>query len=184
MIDRILHEIASSELLLIAVVAGVALLALALSRGLVPGELSRLNVRPKPLMTPPERRVCAFIERALPGARVHAQVSMGALMNPAKGLSKSEWWTTFNKFSSKRVDFAVEDPSSGEIILLIELDDRSHKAGKDRDRDSLTRQAGYTTLRLPAGERHSAQSVAQRISRALNPNPESIAPTTQTKRQT
>ena len=73
-------------------------------------------------MTPPERRVCLMIERALPGARIHAQVSMGAIMNPAKGLSKSEWWTTFNKFSSKRVDFVAEDPETGQIILLVELD--------------------------------------------------------------
>ena len=131
------------------------------------GELSQLKVRPRPLMTAPERRVCALIEKALPRARIHAQVSMGALMNPAKGLRKSDWWTTFNKFSPKRVDFVVEDPTTGRIILLIELDDRSHDGRMDRDRDALTRHAGYTTLRLPAGERHTARSVSNRIDHAL-----------------
>ena len=132
-----------------------------------PGELSRLPVRPRPLMTNPERRVRTLIERALPDARIHCQVSMGALMNPASGLSKSEWWTTFNKFSSKRIDFVAEDPRSGRVFLLIELDDRTHDARRDRDRDALTRHAGYTTVRLPAGQRHTASSVAAHIHRAL-----------------
>ena len=107
--------------LLILVIAGVVIATFAILNGLPKRQLSRLKVRPKPLMTPAERRVCLMIERAMPGARVHSQVSMGAIMNPAKGLSKSEWWTTFNKFSSKRVDFVVEDPHSGRIILLVEL---------------------------------------------------------------
>ena len=159
----------------IAIVAVILLLAF---RIFTPGELSRLKVRPRPLMTHPERRVCALIERALPGTRVHAQVSMGALMNPAKGLSKSDWWTTFNKFSSKRVDFVVEDPASGQIIVLIELDDRSHSRRNDQDRDALTRHAGYTTVRLPAGERHTLTTVSARIDSALGlPLPPIIHPT-------
>ena len=153
--------------LLILVIAGVVIATFAILNGLPKRQLSRLKVRPKPLMTPAERRVCLMIERAMPGARVHSQVSMGAIMNPAKGLSKSEWWTTFNKFSSKRVDFVAEDPETGQIILLVELDDRSHKARRDKDRDELTRHAGYTTVRLPAGERPTQQSVTARIEAAL-----------------
>lgn len=155
------------QYLVYTIIAGALLAAIALLQTMSRGELSRLKVQPKPLMTPPERRVCLMIERALPGARIHAQVSMGAIMNPAKGLSKSEWWTTFNKFSSKRVDFVAEDPETGQIILLVELDDRSHKARRDKDRDELTRHAGYTTVRLPAGERPTQQSVTARIEAAL-----------------
>ena len=155
--------------LLILVIAGVVIVTFAILNGLPKRQLSRLKVRPKPLMTPAERRVCLMIERAMPGARVHSQVSMGAIMNPAKGLSKSEWWTTFNKFSSKRVDFVVEDPHSGRIILLVELDDRSHDRRSDTDRDALTRHAGYTTVRLPAGERPTQTSVERHIEAALGP---------------
>ena len=90
-------------------------------------------------------------------------------MNPAKGLSKSEWWTAFNKISSKRVDFVVEDPHSGRIILLVELDDRSHDRRSDTDRDALTRHAGYTTVRLPAGKRPTQTSVERHIEAALGP---------------
>ena len=76
------------QYLVYAIVAGALLAAIALLQTLSRGELSRLKVQPKPLMTPPERRVCLMIERALPGARIHAQVSMGAIMNPAKGLGR------------------------------------------------------------------------------------------------
>ena len=159
----------NGQSLLILVIAGVVIATFAILNGLPKRQLSRLKVRPKPLMTPAERRVCLMIERAMPSARVHSQVSMGAIMNPAKGLSKSEWWTTFNKFSSKRVDFVVEDPHSGRIILLVELDDRSHDRRSDTDRDALTRHAGYTTVRLPAGERPTQTSVERHIEAALGP---------------
>ncbi|WBY18127.1 DUF2726 domain-containing protein (plasmid) [Erythrobacteraceae bacterium WH01K] len=158
-----------SQFLLIVVIAGVVIATFAILNSLPKRQLSQLKARPKPLMTPAERRVCLMIERAMPGARVHSQVSMGAIMNPANGLSKSEWWTTFNKFSSKRVDFLVEDPHSGRIILLVELDDRSHDRRSDTDRDALTRHAGYTTVRLPAGERPTQTSVERHIEAALGP---------------
>lgn len=166
----------STSTLLIAatLVAILFLVALKLSG---PGELARLPVRKRALMTAPERRVCAMIERAMPGTRVHSQVSMGALMNPANGLSKSEWWTTFNKFSSKRVDFVVEDPGTGNVIVLIELDDRSHNRRNDKDRDALTRHAGYLTVRLPAGERHTTASITRRIEEVLGPPHPPISPT-------
>lgn len=135
------------------------------------GGLARLKVRPRPLMTQAERRVCAMIEDALPGTRVHSQVSMGAIMQPAKNLSKSEWWSTFNRFSSKRVDFVVEDPATGEIIMLVELDDPSHRRSTDEDRDALTRHAGYTTVRIPPGKGPTRESVATLLHDALGFDP-------------
>ncbi|WP_073977289.1 DUF2726 domain-containing protein [Erythrobacter donghaensis] len=135
------------------------------------GTLSRLKVRPRPLMTQAERRVCAMIEEALPGTRVHSQVSMGAIMQPAKNVSKSEWWSTFNRFSSKRVDFVVEDPATGAIIMLVELDDPSHQLSTDKDRDALTRRAGYITVRIPPGKRPTRESVATLLHDALGFDP-------------
>jgi hypothetical protein len=126
-----------------------------------------LPVEPQALMTDMERRTIGYIEAVIPSARVHAQVSMGALMKPKSGLDRSTWQTTFNRFSSKRVDFVVEDRASGRIMMLIELDDRSHDAAKDRDRDKLTGRAGYITVRLPASERPTAESVRRHIGNAL-----------------
>jgi len=58
------------QYLVYAIVAGALLAAIALLQTISRGELSRLKVQPKPLMTPPERRVCLMIERALPGGPV------------------------------------------------------------------------------------------------------------------
>lgn len=126
-----------------------------------------LPVEPRALMTDMERRTIGFIEAAIPDARVHAQVSMGALMRPKSGLDKSTRQRTLNRFTSRRVDFVVEERASGRIMLLIELDDRTHNAGKDRDRDRLTGRAGYTTVRLPASERPTAESVRRHIGNAF-----------------
>lgn len=121
------------------------------------------NVDPSPLMTPAERNVIGHIEAALPTARIHAQVSMGAFLKPRRGLDRSQAQTVRNRFSSKRVDFIAEDRNTGNIIAIIELDDRSHRPEADRDRDRMTRSAGYRTIRLPAGKQHTRQSVFMAI---------------------
>ena len=97
----------------------LAVLAVALLR-LLGGRsgIGRLPVRPRELMTKRERIVCGFIEQAIPSARVHAQVSMGAILQPARGLDRSRATSVRNRFSSKRVDFLLEDRASGDIIAI------------------------------------------------------------------
>lgn len=131
-----------------------------------------LHVRPMPLMTPTERRTYSYIEDALPWARVHAQVSMGAIMAPKAGLNRSKATTVRNRFSSKRIDYVVEDRASGAIVMLIELDDRSHRAEQDARRDRMTGAAGYFTLRLPASEKPTAHSVRRHLAAVFDQQPQ------------
>lgn len=150
---------------------------------LLGGGRSIPRVRRAPLMTNAERRVIAYIEDALPGARIHAQVSMGAIMQPARGLDPRAATITRNRFSSKRVDFLAEDRVTGEVIAIIELDDWSHNSSNDRWRDRMTARAGYRTIRLPSGERHSRDSVRQRIHAALYPQPSATPQSGTTRRR-
>ncbi|MBT0671113.1 DUF2726 domain-containing protein [Novosphingobium profundi] len=129
------------------------------------------KVAPRPLMTRMERRTITCIEMVIPWARVHAQVSMGAILKPRGKLSRSQATTIRNRFSSKRIDFVVEHPTTGEIIMLIELDDSTHNARNDRWRDTLTKSAGYITIRLPAGEVPSRQSIYMHIRAAAQQHP-------------
>ena len=69
-------------------------------------------------MTKRERIVCGFIEQAIPSARVHAQVSMGAILQPARGLDRSRATSVRNRFSSKRVDFLLEDRAGKDLDFL------------------------------------------------------------------
>lgn len=150
---------------LLAIIAALAFLVAILKRD--KRAIGGLPVTAKPLMTNAERRAIAHIEAALPGTRVHAQVSMGALMQPRKGLDRSTYFKTFNRFCSKRVDFVVEERATGRILMLIELDDATHNRRSDQDRDRLTTRAGYSTVRLPASERPTAESVRRHIGNAL-----------------
>jgi hypothetical protein len=133
----------------------------------------RPQVTNRPLMTPMERRTIAYIEQAVPGARVHAQVSMGALIKPRSGLSAKDRGRVFFSFAAKRIDYVLEDRRSGEIMALVELDDRTHDSAADQKRDCLTKAAGYLTIRIPATERPTRETVADRLNAALMRDPRS-----------
>lgn len=126
------------------------------------------QVRRVPLMTPAERRVMGYIEQILPQARIHAQVSMGAIMQPRHGLNAREAMIARSRFASKRFDFLVEHRESGDIVAIIELDDRTHNRRNDAWRDRLTASVGYRTIRLPARERQTLETVHQHLLAAFS----------------
>jgi very-short-patch-repair endonuclease len=43
--------------------------------------------------------------------------------------------TALGKVASKSVDFAVVELTSGDVVLVVELDDRSHDQAERRERD-------------------------------------------------
>lgn len=130
-----------------------------------PGGSSASSGRPlpvaRPFMTQRERAMLIQIERILPTYRVHAQVAMGALLKAPTRSGGRIAHSDRNAFAQKIVDFVVEDPNSGQVVALIEVDDRSHDPTKDRARDAMTGAAGYRTLRIPAGARPTFDEVLQ-----------------------
>jgi len=115
----------------------------------------------KPLMTQREREMLVQIERILPEYRIHAQVAMGAILKAPFGRGRRPNHADRNAFSQKIVDFVVEDRATGRVVALIEVDDRSHNAERDRARDAMTAGAGYRTLRVPSGARPKYDDVLQ-----------------------
>ena len=81
-----------------------------------------------------------LLRRTAAPLHVMPQVAMGALL-------RTDSRTTRNRFDRKIVDFVLLD-DAGCVRLLIELDDRMHDAGRDAERDAMTAQAGYRTLRI------------------------------------
>ena len=155
---------------------GVGLLTFAGRLGIP--SLGKPKVQARPLMTRIERETIAYIEAAVPHARVHAQVSMDALLKPLSGLDRKERASTRNRYCQKRVDYVIEDRRDGKVLALVELDDRTHNQASDAARDTITRTAGYLTIRLPATERPTIVTVAQRMGAALatrSPPPEHAA---------
>jgi len=147
--------------LVLMVLAGWAVLAKAAGR-------KALQVIPERLMTSREREVLLLIEAAVPHCRVHAQVAMGALITCKKGLTHKHRTSVRNRFDRKIIDFVLEERSSGDVLALVELDDRTHNAREDRARDEITSAAGYRTIRLPAGMRLDRTSVCERIAAGLS----------------
>jgi very-short-patch-repair endonuclease len=92
---------------------------------------------------------------------------MGALIDGKKGLSRKDGTAVRNRFDRKRIDFVLEERSTGDVLALVELDDRTHSQAKDRSRDEITAAAGFLTVRLRAGGRLDQASVQDAITAAL-----------------
>lgn len=122
----------------------------------------------RPLMTRVERETITHLEAAVPWCRVHAQVCLGALLQPARWLPKAAAARSRYRYGSKIVDFVLEDRRTGTVVALVELDDRWHSRSADQARDRLTGRAGYLTIRLPASEYPTRAGVQARVAAALN----------------
>jgi very-short-patch-repair endonuclease len=156
-----------SDFIIVAVVVAVLLL---LALGLISklAGSKPLPVVAKRLMTPREREMILLIEAAVPHCRVHAQVSMGALIETQKGLAQKERITARNRFDRKIIDFVLEEKGSGDVLALVELDDRSHNVKKDGHRDALTRAAGYKTIRIRPGRNLNPAAIREAIMEGLS----------------
>lgn len=142
-----------------------------------------MSVVAKPLMSQRERAALGLLEAALPGCRIYAQVAMGALLQPQAGLTDRERFRMRGRFSQKIIDFVVEDRATGEIVALVELDDRSHSRARDQRRDAMTRAAGYRTLRLARPSRAEiARAVTNLAARDCSDPPHSTVARRQTVR--
>ena len=145
--------------------------------GLLAWQFLRFRIQPKPLMTRVEREVLGHLEAAVPWCRVHAHVCLGALLQPSPWLPRRTRSRQRYGYASKIVDFVLEDRRTGDVVALVELDDRYHDRIRDRDRDRLTSRAGYLTIRLPASEYPTRTAVLARVSAALNARNQQTAAT-------
>lgn len=54
-----------------------------------------------------------------------------------------------------------------DVLLVIELDDRTHDAGQDRQRDAITKAAGYQTLRFQSKHKPTVAEIASLFAKLL-----------------
>lgn len=101
------------------------------------------------LLSAAERSFYGVLEQALGGEyRIFGKVRLGDLVEPAKGLTKSQSTTARNRLNQKHVDFVLCRPDTLAVVGVIELDDASH-GRKDRgDRDDFVDKA-FASARLP-----------------------------------
>jgi len=114
--------------------------------------------RKRAIMTPNELEFHSRLTRALEGLHVCPQVAMHALIEPTS-LHGQTRLRDFRRVSQKIVDFAVFD-AQWAIVLVIELDDRTHIASRDAVRDSYMSAAGIRTLRYQSRAKPSEVQIA------------------------
>jgi hypothetical protein len=120
--------------------------------------LSRL--RHKSLLTANEAEFFNRLQRALPGFHVFPQVSFGAFLTDDGQLSRNAQWAVRAKFDRKIADFVICERGTLKIVAVVELDDRTHDAKVDRQRDAITKAAGYQTIRYQSRQKPSEAEIA------------------------
>lgn len=102
--------------------------------------------KPRKLMTPNELDFFNRLVVALPAHYIFPQVSMSALIEPATTDQKRAHSDRL-RIAQQRVDFVVSD-KNGEVVVIVELDDRTHSSAKDKMRDARCKEAGIRTVRF------------------------------------
>jgi very-short-patch-repair endonuclease len=87
-------------------------------------------------------------------------VPFAALLTVDRKLSGKARWSLRARFDRKIADFVVCERLSLKVIAIIELDDRTHDAKADRDRDAITNAAGYQTFRFQSKKKPSEAEIA------------------------
>ncbi len=81
-----------------------------------------------------------IIARAPKGYRLMAQTSLGEVIRPAVPSSNPKWKGAFASINSKRLDFAIFDPS-GFLVCAIEYQGSGHHQGNAFMRDAVKKEA-------------------------------------------
>lgn len=113
------------------------------------------------LMTNNEREFFTRLLNALPEHYVFPQVAMGALIVPAS-TNKSTAHADRLRVAQQRVDFVICDRSCN-VVVVIELDDRTHQAGKDQRRDERLNQGAIRTVRFASTNKPDAQAIREAV---------------------
>jgi very-short-patch-repair endonuclease len=163
----------------------IVLVAVAVSTFVVmPAGPRQAAYRRRPTKTSNEIEFYGRIVGALPELHVCRQIAIHAIIGPTSRSSKTRL-IDFRRVSQKVIDYAVFD-SKWAIVVLIELEERTHVASRDAIRDSYTAAAGIRTLRDPSRARplevqitadvRAIQLAAPAASAALIHAPTPVAP--------
>jgi hypothetical protein len=158
-------------LLFIAIIVGVMVYAKWHDRDKKPltNSISPALFKQKALLTENEMEFLLRLENAVPELRFHAQVAMGALLNPVVAPYTREYLQLRGKFSQKIVDYVAQHRADGRIVAIIELDDKTHSAEKDAQRDDMLLQAGYRIVRWHSRNKPDSETIRQTLVEAVIP---------------
>lgn len=153
-------------LLLIAVMAALAVLLRQVAGNLKVD--TGHSYEAVPLFTPAEQSFFGVLQQAIASDyRIFAKVRLADVIHPVRGISRSGWQSAFNRIIGKHIDFVLCDPQTLRVVLVIELDDKTHKRFERGIRDGMVDAAlagaGIAVLRVPAARAYSLVQIQQQI---------------------
>ena len=137
--------------------AAIALLLVALARMAGHQRGGGASYRRKAVLTAWERKALAVPNSQIrPGMHLCPQVRLADVLSIDAG-DRSSHIRALNKVACKSVDFVVVDVASGNPLLVIELDDKTHRRedrqARDAFVDDVLRKAGIPILRFKPSQR-------------------------------
>ena len=176
-IAAFLYTFAAGLLGLLLLIVGIGAIGLTILKsrlaGLGAGRTAG-QFKAKRLLTANELEFIGRLESAAPELRFHAQVSMGAVLDPAVPKSDGRAYMSIRgRFAQKIIDFVAQDKKTGDIVAIIELDDRTHNETKDAKRDTMLASAGYRTIRWNSKNKPDAAAIRAML---FPPPPPAVSP--------
>jgi Protein of unknown function (DUF2726) len=116
------------------------------------------------LFTPAERSFLGMLDHVISSDyRVFGKVRAADVIKVSKLKDRSAWQQAFNRIQSKHFDFVICRASDSAILLLIELDDKSHSNDSRMKRDAfvekVTEAAGLPLLRIRCQKSYSPSEI-------------------------
>lgn len=140
---------------------GIVLLAIVLAQVWLKGTKKTGAYRARSLMTANEAEFFGRLVTALPDHYIFPQVAMSALIEPATS-DKKKAHSDRLRIAQQRVDYVVCDKAC-KIVVVVELDDRTHSASKDQARDARLLEGGLRTVRFQSKSKPSVDSLRAAI---------------------
>jgi hypothetical protein len=113
------------------------------------------------IMTENEREFYGRLLAACPDCQIWPQVPILALVRPDAKEGSRAFWLAFKRISNTRVDWAIVRDL--EVLAIVELDDRSHDARKDAQRDRILKSCGYRVVRFNSSRRPDPRQIHEAI---------------------
>jgi hypothetical protein len=123
---------------------------------------NNVQYKPKSILTDNELDFFWKLSRALPDTFIFPQVAISALIEPTAQEGTKAFMSAFGRISQKRVDYALFDAKL-KLICIVELDDKSHQADKDKARDYLLKSAGIRTIRWHSKKKPDAGEIQKQV---------------------
>lgn len=121
----------------------------------------RPRYRRHPVMTANEREFHGRLVAACPDCQIWPQVPLLALMRPEGKEGSRAFWIAFRRISNLRVDWVIA--RDFEILAIIELDDRTHDARRDAERDKILKACGYRVVRFASHRKPDPHEIAKAV---------------------